>query len=1125
MLLEDVQATQNHLFDQATNLFSLASPQAILEMLEQPASSPILLLTEGLAHLSEQVNTTIQTASLSGDRSANRLSGGPKTDSIAGKAGADQIFGRQGDDILHGSTGADWLVGHQGDDLLAGGGAGDRLSGLAGADILWGDQGRDQLKGGGDRDLLLGGVNHDELVGNGSDDLLWGEAGEDDLSGNQGHDWLWGGLGADRLTGGGGRDVLVGEGGKDRLNGGAGADVLIGGPGEDQLMGGKGADIFVVAANDIDEVLDFEVGVDTLWVGSDTSWVVQSRGSDTSIQSEQTGETLAILKGVAALENPAVLSSGVQGASLPDDASNPGTQPVPPVVVDDAPPAQPPAATPPLPDLTLPQPENPMLPAITDIQTVRPDILALTVETGEVIYGEQVPYEPMAGDRLVEKGKETWLRRGDELVGNLVGENQSILYTFDQLVGNPLDTAWADQTVSYSLSSPTDGDFMGAIAPTEVFRKSSPTGMARTGRWEFDWAMEHTLYLQLPAELEAGEIYGLDFNGGPFQGFSFQYLPDQDVSEAVHVSHIGFRPDDPSKVGYLSAWMGSGGNLDYPDGLTFWVIDEATEQRVFTGVTEKTLAPGEPEDPRDRNYTRTEVHQMDFSGLTQPGRYRVYVDGVGTSLPFEIGENVWQEAFTVSARGFYHQRSGIELTQPYTDWERPRPFHPDDGITVYQSSASLMDTKNGLNAAGVDQDNFTSLVNGNTQQVVQDAWGGYFDAGDWDRRIQHLGVARSLLELAELFPDYFADVSLNIPESNNALPDIVDEALWGIDFFKRLQLNNGGIRGGIESSAHPKYGETSWQESLDVMVYAPDPWSSYIYAGTAAQAASLLAPQFPDLAADYEQSAIRAMNYAERELANYAPGSLPHAVQDERNLAAVELYRLTGKNRWHDIFLETTAFTDPQKPAVEHGQHAQRDAAFVYSRLDPTLADVVVQTNARKALLTEADIIADYTEETGFGWTKLNPWEPVSWGGSSLAVPNVMPLLRAHVLTQDETYLEASLLATQFSAGANPLNMTFTTGVGHESPQHPLIVDQRIMGAEPPPGITVYGPLDSVRYGDYWGWQLLQESVFPNPYAWPTVEAYFDIYQIPAMNEFTIMQSMMPTAYTWGYLAARDGAS
>ena len=138
------------------------------------------------------------------------------------------------------------------------------------------------------------------------------------------------------------------------------------------------------------------------------------------------------------------------------------------------------------------------------------------------------------------------------------------------------------------------------------------------------------------------------------------------------------------------------------------------------------------------------------------------------------------------------------------------------------------------------------------------------DAGDWDRRIQHLVVTRYLIELADLFPDYFGNLSLNIPESGNQLPDVVDEGLFNLDCYRRMQTPEGGIRGGIESSEHPRHGEGSWQESLDVMAYSPGIWSSYIYAGVAAQAARWLESREPALAPTYRDSSLRAMNWAEQ---------------------------------------------------------------------------------------------------------------------------------------------------------------------------------------------------------------------------------------------------------------------
>lgn len=83
-------------------------------------------------------------------------------------------------------------------------------------------------------------------------------------------------------------------------------------------------------------------------------------------------------------------------------------------------------------------------------------------------------------------------------------------------------------------------------------------------------------------------------------------------------------------------------------------------------------------------------------------------------------------------RGFYHQRSGTAPEKPYTDFVRPRPYHPDDGVVIYYTNASLMETGNGLNL-NRDGNNFTSIRRLATTDIVPNSfWGGYFDAADWD---------------------------------------------------------------------------------------------------------------------------------------------------------------------------------------------------------------------------------------------------------------------------------------------------------------------------------------------------------------------------------------------------------
>jgi len=758
-------------------------------------------------------------------------------------------------------------------------------------------------------------------------------------------------------------------------------------------------------------------------------------------------------------------------------------------------------------------------PTVTHLGTVSPRVVGITVRAQHVEYGRQVPYTPEPGDVVDTSSHHRAVTRDSTFIGHLVGHEQKLLHTPDRLVGEELDAAAADRPESYRITSAADRRYADGVTPIAVHRKSKPTDLGRTGPWKFGVPMQHVLYLVLPHPLEVGSRYTITFKDALLPELAFVYDPRELRSEAVHVSHTGFRPDDPAKVAFLSCWLGSGGGLAYAGGLKFEVLQNDTGRSVFTGTVSLAKAGDDmTEDAYGNNFNKTDVYEMDFSSLATPGTYRVSVEGVGCSYPFEIAEDAWRKAFTVSARGFYHQRSGIELGPPYTSFERPRSFHPDDGVTVYASTTALMGSGNGLNM-NQDPNNFASLVRGKSDYVVPDAWGGYMDAGDWDRRIQHLKVSRLLLELAGLFPVYFGDLGLNIPESEDGLPDVVSEALFNLDCYRRMQTEAGGIRGGIESEEHPRHGEASWQESLTILAYAPGVWSSHVYAGVAARAAHLLGDHDPELAAVYRESALRAMRWAEEHFDDTQ--KYPHAVNDDRNLAAAELFRLTGDPEWQALFLATTAFRDPKAELYLWQDHEQRDAAWVYVRTDRAEMNAEVKRNCRAAILREADARTRRCRETGFRWTTYE-WKPFSWGAAT--APDAVSLVRAHVLTGDEKYLRAAVLACQTGLGANPVNVCYTTGLGHKSPEHPLHIDSRITHQTPPPGLTVGGPVDVVRNKDFWGQKLVAPHVYPDILTWPSIEAFWDVFWNPPMCEFTVQTPMAENAYVWGYLAARGGS-
>jgi endoglucanase len=761
-------------------------------------------------------------------------------------------------------------------------------------------------------------------------------------------------------------------------------------------------------------------------------------------------------------------------------------------------------------------------PQISNVAAVATDVLCIEIDDCRILPIRQIPYIADSTDvvsvsgttGLGEKRVMSVVRNGFPL-GTLVGIDRKTIALYDRIVGKHLNTNVADTTASYLISSPSDNNYSKALPPVKVWRKSKPTGWTDTS-WQLgrlqQYTAKHYLYLKLPFSLKTGQSYLISLPELNLNHSAFYYVHDPVFvrSEAVHVSQIGFRADDPDKNAYLSLWMGNGGEYTYPENMTFSLINDNTNQKVFTGKAVMQWKGSVPEGNTKINHNGTDVIRLDFSSFTTPGRYRVCVEGIGCGYPFNIDEvNTWEHAFKLSMKGMFQLRSGIPMLPPYTDFVRPRSFNPADGVKVYQSTCPLLNSGNGLNALGTDKNNFGNLVAGKTDVLVPEAWGGTMDAGDWDRRIGHLSTPRFYLELFELNPDYFKNLCLYIPESGNDLPDIVDEAIYGLDIYRRMQMPDGGIRGGVESSEHPIEGSTSWQEEQTVLAYAPDHWSSYIYTGVAARAAYVLKMLGKnEKAMIWETSAVKAMKWAEVEYQRWMASPdyakvtdrAKRAIPGERNLAALELYRLTKDKKWNQVYLETQ-------------KSSNTNAAFVYARLDPTLVDKKIQQSIKDSLIAEADRLVETATKNAFGFSSGR------LGGSS---PASATLARAHYLSGNPKYLKTMLRSALYSAGANPMNLCLTTGLGENYPQNPLHEDSKHTGQPAPIGLTVFGPNElSSNAGP--GSELetrLNAGCTPVVSKWPLTEGYFDVFWFVTQNEY-VVNTLGASAYIWGYLASR----
>jgi len=240
----------------------------------------------------------------------NLLLGNANNNTLNGAAGADEMRGGAGDDI--------YVVDDAGDVVIEGSGNGnDRVSssvtftlganieelsltgsaningtGNGQANIVLGNSGNNQLNGASGADEMRGGAGDDtyfvdnvgdvviEAASNGTDTVNSSVSftlgasvenlvltGISAISGT-------GNNAANTITGNIAANTLSGSVGADMLSGGGGGDDLFGGSGNDDLTGDSGADKFrfdttLSASNNVDDILDFNVTDDSLYLDRD----------------------------------------------------------------------------------------------------------------------------------------------------------------------------------------------------------------------------------------------------------------------------------------------------------------------------------------------------------------------------------------------------------------------------------------------------------------------------------------------------------------------------------------------------------------------------------------------------------------------------------------------------------------------------------------------------------------------------------------------------------------------------------------------------------------------------------------------------------------------------------------
>jgi endoglucanase len=473
-------------------------------------------------------------------------------------------------------------------------------------------------------------------------------------------------------------------------------------------------------------------------------------------------------------------------------------------------------------------------------------------------------------------------------------------------------------------------------------------------------------------------------------------------SLSIKVDQVGYPLDGP-KIALVGA-----------PAQTFEVRRASDSVAVFHG---KLTPPAADANSGDQ------IEAADFSGLRQAGSYYLDVPGVGRSFAFVVGMNVFERTYYLAMRGFYGQRCGmaVDMGPEFPGYAHPAchqhgEFHASSGA-----------------------------------KGPRDNIGGWHDAGDYGRYMVNSGVSTGTLLWAwEIFGPQLKNIQLQIPETGNGTPDILNEARWNLEWMLKMQDDDGGAWHKQASEQFPGFIAPEKDASpSEVMGTGAAPYKSTCatadLAAVGAIAARVYKPFDPQFAGRALEAARRAWawtgkypNVTFKNPPGVNTGEYADAnCNDERLWAAAELWRTTGEAEYNTFFLHQYAEFLPSldSPPVENWNAMAPMALRTYALSGRKGADAAAVRAIRERCLAAAHAIVERTRGNPYH-VSLQAKDYV-WGSNGIAAAYGMDLLIANELQPEPAFVDAARDNLHYLLGRNTFSLSWVTQVGENPFQHP----------------------------------------------------------------------------------------
>ncbi len=474
------------------------------------------------------------------------------------------------------------------------------------------------------------------------------------------------------------------------------------------------------------------------------------------------------------------------------------------------------------------------------------------------------------------------------------------------------------------------------------------------------------------------------------------------------------------------------------------------------------------------------AHVGDFTKFQTPGKYYIQLSNGKKSNLFDIGPNIYDAPLRAAIRFFYYQRCNTAITMPYAEgpW-----VHEKVEKELVLMPRSIGGTK-----------------------LVRKGW---YDAGDLSIYMPNHTYA--CYWLAAAWDDFrFSSDNLNIPESGNGVPDILDELRWGLDWILDMQdTTDGGFFHNmcVLKNSYYRYGRTTPLTITGYELTNKTTAATASASAVLAYASTIFSELDPSYAQRVRRAAVKGWEYLQAHPQQILITENCDTYQDDSDIharffSACALFLATGEEKYNQYVVAK----DPASQWISDYNNQTNLGYLLY--LKSPRGNAAKQNELRTLLTARAQEANADREKHPFGFVGYYYWG--SLGTSFARVGNYC--LYDWRVNKNLQSLYTAEQQLHYTFGQNSLGFVYLSGFGTNGMRHSFHNWLKALDATPHnfPGMLPGGPNENPDPNDrsyppktlgYWG-----DSRFPRDATTPIDQRYTD-NDSWSTNEIAVNQS------------------